>query len=66
MKHFEIANVEVKVIYVKFDDAKAGRNLLHPDAIGRSNNWVPRQKIEVTFGLKKIELTHMLNVHNFP
>ena len=38
VKHFKIVNGEVKIIYVKFDDATAGRNLMHSDAIGRSNS----------------------------
>ena len=53
MKHFKIVNGEVKVIYAKCDDATAGRNLMHSDAIGRSNSWVPIHKIEVLFGLRK-------------
>ena len=53
MKHFKIVNGEVKVISAKFDNAKAGRNLMHSDGIGRSNSWVPIHKIEVTFGLRK-------------
>ena len=36
VKHFTIVNGEV--IYVKFDDVTAGRNLMHSDAIGRSNS----------------------------
>ena len=44
---------EVKTIYVKFDDATPGRNLIHSDAIGRSNSWVPVHKVEVKFGLRK-------------
>ena len=53
VKYFKIVNGEVKVIYVKSDDATAGRNLMHSDAIVRSNSWAPIHKIEVTFGLRK-------------
>ena len=53
VKHFKILNGKVKVVYVKFDDFIAGRNLMHSDAIGRSDSWVPIRKIEVTFGFKK-------------
>ena len=60
VKLFKILNGEVKVVYVKFDDFIAGRNLMHSDAIGRSNSWVPIHKIEVTFGLRK-NRTHSCN-----
>ena len=33
VKHFKIANGEVKVIYVKFDDVTIGGDLIHSDAI---------------------------------
>ena len=51
VKHFKIFSGEVKVVHVKFDDSIAGRNLVHSH--GRSINWVPIYKIEVTFGLRK-------------
>ena len=57
VKHFKIANGEVKVIYVKFDDVTIGGDLIHSDAIWRSNSWVQIHKIEVTFGLSK-NVTH--------
>ena len=53
VKDFKIVSGGAKVIYVKFDNATARRNLMHSDAIGRSNSWVPIHRIEVTFGLRK-------------
>ena len=66
MKHFKVANGEVKVIYAKFDGAKAGRNQMHSDAIGRSNSWVPKHKIPVTFGLRKNRTHPCIKRTQFP
>ena len=37
VKNFQIFNGNVKVIYVKFDDATTGRNLMHSNVIRRLN-----------------------------
>ena len=47
VKYFKIVNGEVKVIYVKSDDATAGRNLMHSDAIVRSNSWAQYTKLRL-------------------
>ena len=53
VKYFQIFNGKVKVIYVKFDDATTGRNLMHSNVIRRINSSVPMQKIDFMFGLRK-------------
>lgn len=53
VKDFKIVKGEVKIIYVKFDDATLGRNLIHSDVIRRSNSCVPVHKVEVRFGLRR-------------
>ena len=66
VKHFKIVNGEVKIIYVKFNDVIAGGNLMHSDAIGRSNSWVPIHKIEVIFGLSKNRTHLCVKCTHFP
>ena len=66
VKNFQIFNGKVKVIYVKFDDATTGRNLMHSNVIRRINSSVPMQKIDFMFGLRKNRTHPMLNVRSFP
>ena len=47
---------EVKVIYVRFNDQNAGQQAIQSDIFARKRNWVPIQKYETTFPIKKNKL----------
>ena len=44
---------QVLRIYVKFDDLKAGIKASSHDNLGKSNRWVPIERSQATFTLKK-------------
>ena len=50
--HF-MSNQHILRIYVKFDDLKAGIKASSHDNLGRSNRWVPTERSQATFTLKK-------------
>ena len=56
---------EVKVIYVKFNGQNLGQQAIESDIFARQRNWVPIQKYETTFPIKKIYYSHQLKELNF-
>ena len=44
VKHFEIINNDVATIFIKFDDANAGRNLILTNSFAMQNNSIPIKK----------------------
>ena len=51
--HFMSNHRQVLRIYVKFDDLRAGIKASSHDNLGRSNRWVPIERSQATFNLKK-------------
>ena len=54
--YLRYVNDEVKVIYVKFNDQNSGQQAIQSDIFARQRNWLPMQKYETTFPIKKNKL----------
>ena len=54
--YLRYVNNEVKVIHVKFNDQNAGQQAIQSDIFARQQSWVPIQKYETTFLIKKNKL----------
>ena len=50
---FQYCNKKGDVVYIEFNDGSVGRNLMESDDISRRNNWVPIERNEVSFRVKK-------------
>ena len=64
--YLRYVNDEVKVIYVKFNDQNAGQQAIQSDIFARQRNWVPIQKYETTFLIKKNKLQPSIKRTQFP
>ena len=51
--YLRYVNDEVEVIYVKFNNENAGQQAIQSDIFARQRNWLPIQKYETTFPIKK-------------
>ena len=58
-------NDEVKVMYVKFNDQNAVQQAIQSDIFAGQRNWVPIQKYETTFPIKKNNLQPSIKELNF-
>ena len=63
--YLRYVNDEVKVIYMKFNDQNTVQQAIQSDIFARQRNWVPIQKYETTFPIKKINYSHQLKELNF-
>ena len=50
---FQINNLQVTKIYIKFQDQKAGLKAMSNDIFGKSKRWIPLERNESTFTLKR-------------
>ena len=50
---FQINNLQVTKIYIKFHDQKAGLKAMLNDIFGKSKRWIPLERSESTFTLKR-------------
>ena len=57
---------EVQVIYVKFNDQKAGQQTIQSDIFTRQRNWLPIQKYETTFPIKNNKQQPSIKRTQFP
>ena len=64
--YLRYVNDEVKVIYVKFNDQKAGQQTIQSDIFTRQRNWVPIQKYETTFPIKNNKQQPSIKRTQFP
>ena len=51
--HFMSNHQQVLKIYVKFDDLRATAEASSHDNLGRSNRWLPIERFQIKFTLKK-------------
>ena len=63
--YLRYVNDEVEVIYVKFNNQNAGQQAIQSDIFARQRNWLPIQKYETTFLIKKINYSHQLQELSF-
>ena len=57
--HFMSNRQQVLRIYVKFDDLRAGIKVSSHDNLGISNRWVPIERSQATFTLRKKEIQYL-------
>ena len=50
---YKYKNNRITVIYVKFDDERAGLKAINTDALSREKGWVPIERTETSFTFKK-------------
>ena len=50
--HVALDNNQPSVVYMKFDDEKAGQNLKRTDTYARQNNYIPIKKVESEVSVK--------------
>ena len=65
VKQIKNKNNEVSVVYVKFNDNNAGREAMKSDVTARQHNWVPINKHQALFGLRKKNSNHLQRGQNF-
>ena len=66
VKYFKYTSNKVVVVYIKFNDDKAGSVSMESDLTGRQNHWVPIKKREVLFGLRKNKQQPSVKRTQFP
>ena len=64
--YLRYVNDEVKVRYVQFNNQNAGQQAIQSDIFAKQRNWVPFQKYETTFPIKKNKLQPSSKITQFP
>ena len=67
VKHHEIIDNNVSIIYVKFNDPNAGTKLVTTNNIGRINkSWVPIKRCEASICIRKSTKASAIKRTQFP
>ena len=66
VKHLEIIENKVSIIYVKFDDPDAGKKLITKNSTARIHNWVPIKRHETSIIIRNTNKSIAIKRTQFP
>ena len=66
VKHLEIIENKVSIIYIKFDDPDAGKKLITKNSTARIHNWVPIKRHETSISIRNTNKSIAIKRTQFP
>ena len=66
VKHLEIIENNVSIIYIKFDDPDAGKKFITKNSTARIHNWVPVKRHETSITIRNINKSIAIKQTQFP